>query len=86
IETGRWVVQVARTGYSADVAREGEGHQPPSGREQAVIVREVPLRTGSTIYTALGDRPFIAAVAGFLALGLGARRRSTGSVRPRRRA
>lgn len=86
IETGRWVVQVAPTGFSAFVSPEGDVHQRTSVSEQAVIVRDVPLRTGSTIYTALGDRPFVAAVAGFLALGLGARRRSTGSVRPRRRA
>jgi apolipoprotein N-acyltransferase len=77
---------VAPTGFSAFVSPEGDVHQRTSVSEQAVIVRDVPLRTGSTIYTALGDRPFVAAVAGFLALGLGARRRSTGSVRPRRRA
>lgn len=86
IETGRWVVQVAPTGFSAFVSPEGDVHQRTSVSEQAVIVRDVPLRAGSTIYTALGDRPFVAAVAGVLGLGLGLRRRRTRPVRSRRRA
>ena len=86
VETGRWVVQVAPTGFSAFVSPAGEVHQRTAVSEQEVIVREIPLRSGSTVYTALGDRPFIAALAGFLGLGLGLRRRTSGAPRPRRRA
>ena len=55
LETGRWVVQAATTGYSMFV--DHDGHildRIPIGK-QAVIVRDIPLRTGRTVYSYLGD-------------------------------
>ncbi|MFT6762332.1 MAG: apolipoprotein N-acyltransferase [Candidatus Aldehydirespiratoraceae bacterium] len=59
IETGRWVVQAAPTGFSAFVDADGTVVERTSQREQIVITRDVPLRSGTTWYVELGDRPFI---------------------------
>jgi len=58
IETGRWMVQVAPTGFSAFISPEGKVHQRTGTREQAVRVRRgVALRTGLTWYVRWGDLP-----------------------------
>jgi apolipoprotein N-acyltransferase len=61
-ETGRWVVQVSPTGFSAFVSPDGDVEQRTAVSEQRVIRREVPLRTGTTWYTRLGDVPWTVAV------------------------
>jgi apolipoprotein N-acyltransferase len=68
IESGRWVVQVSPTGFSAFVSPGGDVFQRTSVSEQAVLVRDVPLRSGSTWYTSLGDVPWTVAVALVLAM------------------
>lgn len=58
IESGRWLVQVAPTGFSAYVSPSGEVFQRTGTSERAVEVRrDVPLRTGLTWYTRYGDQP-----------------------------
>lgn len=58
IETGRWEVQVAPTGFSAFVTPTGGVLQRTSVSEQAVRVqRGVALRTGRTLYVRAGDDP-----------------------------
>lgn len=75
IETGRWVVQAAPTGFSAFVAPDGEVVERTTQREQVVITRDVALRSGSTWYVSLGDRPFIVALlAGFTLVMVRSRR------------
>lgn len=59
IETGRWVVQVAPTGFSAFVTPNGDVIDRTAVSEQAVIRHEVELRTGRTWYVAVGDAPWI---------------------------
>ena len=83
VETGRWVVQVSPTGFSAFVSPDGEVFQRTAVSEQRVITMDVPRRAGTTWYTTLGDTPWIAAVTAVLALtlwfgGAGLRRRSSG--------
>lgn len=63
IETGRWVVQVAPTGFSAFVDSAGGVHMRTAVSEQRVITRTIDIRTGETIYVRLGDKPWIAALA-----------------------
>jgi apolipoprotein N-acyltransferase len=64
IENGRWLVQVAPTGFSAFVSPDGRVEQRTGTREQAVRHQDVPLRTGFTWYTRFGDAPArVAAVA-----------------------
>jgi apolipoprotein N-acyltransferase len=85
IETGRWLAQAAPTGFSAFVSPEGDVFDRTSVSEQAVIIRDLPLRTGETWYVWLGDEPWFAAVGLVLAVALwcsGARfriRRRSGS-------
>ncbi|MCU1369743.1 MAG: lnt [Ilumatobacteraceae bacterium] len=57
IENGRWLVQVAPTGFSAFVSPEGKVEQRTATKERAVRHQAVPLRTGFTWYTRFGDTP-----------------------------
>jgi apolipoprotein N-acyltransferase len=70
IETGRWLVQAAPTGFSEFVTPDGDVLQRTGVSEQAVIRQRIELRTGRTWYVSLGDRPWIAAVAAELAASL----------------
>lgn len=79
IETGRWVVQAAPTGFTAFVSPDGDVVERSSQREQVVIVRDIELRAGETWYVSLGDRPFIAVLFALLILSLWASRRSNGA-------
>ena len=67
IETGRWVVQAAPTGFTAFVAPDGEVVERSGQREQIVITRDVALRTGETWYVRLSDRPFVVVLLVLLA-------------------
>ena len=79
IETGRWVVQAAPTGFTAFVSPDGEVVERSAQRERVVLVHDVELRDGETWYVRLGDGPIIAALAAVgvaaLAADLAARRR-----------
>jgi apolipoprotein N-acyltransferase len=59
METGRWVVQVAPTGFSAFVTPDGDVIERTSVGERAVIRHTVALRSGRTWYVTLGDLPFV---------------------------
>jgi apolipoprotein N-acyltransferase len=67
LETGRWVVQAAPTGFSAFVTPSGEVLDRTGVSERAVIRREVEMRRGETWYTVLGDAPVIAVMVAGLA-------------------
>ena len=70
LEQGRWEVQVAPTGFSAFVTDEADVLDRTGISEQAVRVREVPLREGRTIYSRLGEIPFVLAALAVVVLGL----------------
>lgn len=58
LETGRWLVQVSPTGFSAFISPEGVVHQRTGQREQAVEVRHgIEMRDGLTWYVRFGDTP-----------------------------
>ena len=59
IENGRWLVQVSPTGFSGVIGPDGALHERTKVSEQRVIYYDVPLRTGSTPYSDLGDRTLI---------------------------
>lgn len=63
LETGRWVVQAAPTGFTAIVDADGNVLQRTAVSERRILEAEVPMRTGFTWYTNLGDRPIIVALA-----------------------
>jgi apolipoprotein N-acyltransferase len=69
-ETGRWVVQVSPTGFSAFVDPDGGVHQRTDVSEQRVITFDVPLRTGTTWYMRTGNWPWAIAAALLLAIAL----------------
>ena len=75
LETGRWLVQVSPTGFSAFVSPSGQVFDRTGVSEQRVITREVQLRSGRTIYSYLGDMPFILImIASLLAIVIAGRR------------
>jgi len=75
LETGRWLVQVSPTGFSAFISPSGQVFNRTGISEQRVITREVQLRSGRTIYSHLGDMPFILImIASLLALLIAGRR------------
>lgn len=59
VETGRWVVQVSPTGFSAFISPDGEVFQRTDVSEQRVITMDVQPRAGTTWYGSLGDWPWI---------------------------
>ena len=59
VETGRWIVQVSPTGFSAFVSPDGEVLRRTDVSERKVITFDVPLRRGSTWYSTIGDWPWI---------------------------
>ncbi len=59
LETGRWVVQVAPTGFSAIIDPEGVVHQRSGISEADVLEASVPRRTGFTIATRVGNLPYL---------------------------
>lgn len=77
VETGRWVVQAAPTGFSAFVSPDGDVIARTAVSERAIIRHDVEVRTGRTWYVALGDWPFVVVLlATFAAVSLLDRRRS----------
>jgi apolipoprotein N-acyltransferase len=68
VESGRWVVQVSPTGFSAFVSPDGEVLQRTEVSEQRVITMDVPLREGSTVYSTIGDWPWYLAAVALLAI------------------
>ena len=68
IETGRWVLQTAPTGFTAVVDPTGDVLQRTSVSEREILYATVELRTGRTPYVRFGDAVALAvAAAGLLA-------------------
>lgn len=78
VESGRWVLQVAPTGFSAFIDPAGGVHQRTDVSEQAVIERTVDRLDGTTPAQALGDLPAVLLAAAALVWVLVPQRR----VRP----
>jgi len=75
IESGRWVVQAAPTGFSAFINPDGRIIQRTNISERAVIIDEVMLRSGTTWYARLGDLPLILVWISMIAVAWFATRR-----------
>jgi apolipoprotein N-acyltransferase len=66
LETGRWVLQAAPTGFSAIIEPDGTVRARTSIGEQAVLQDTVELRDGQTIATRVGRTPMLAIAAAFV--------------------
>jgi apolipoprotein N-acyltransferase len=75
IESGRFVVQAATTGYSLVVDPDGHVLQRIPIGKQAVIFHDVSIRTGRTVYSRLGDAPVVGGIVIIIAVGICRRRR-----------
>jgi apolipoprotein N-acyltransferase len=83
VEQGRWVVQVAPTGFSAFVTPSGAVIDRTAVSEERVLSHVVVERTGRTWYSRLGNKPVVAVL--LVVLG-GACLAGTGPFRRRRRS
>lgn len=70
IETGRWVVQAAPTGYSAIVDHRGRVRARSGLGRPALLAAEPGLRSGSTVFVVLGSTPWLAAALTFLVVSM----------------
>ncbi len=87
IETGRWVVQVSPTGFSAFVSPSGRIWDRTAQSVATWKIRTIELRQGWTWYTRLGDGPILAViVAAWLAIMYGPWRATLAALRTQRRA
>ncbi|MGH9119941.1 MAG: apolipoprotein N-acyltransferase, partial [Acidimicrobiales bacterium] len=66
IETGRWTLQVAPTGFTSIITDTGEVLQRTAISERAVLSGTVELRDGQTIATRVGDWPAVGLAVGAL--------------------
>lgn len=69
-ETGRWVVQISPTGFSAFIDPEGRVYDRTGVSEQVVLDRVIQMRSGDTIYVSLGDGPWIVSLMAVVGVGL----------------
>ncbi len=67
METGRWVLQAAPTGFSAVVSPDGDVIERTAVSEAAVVQQSVELRSGNTIATRVGIWPMLLISIGALA-------------------
>ncbi|MGH9226204.1 MAG: apolipoprotein N-acyltransferase, partial [Acidimicrobiales bacterium] len=63
VETGRWVVQAAPTGYSAVIDHRGRVRARSGLGSPAVLTEAVGLRTGRTLAVFLGEAPVVVLAA-----------------------
>lgn len=76
IETGRWVLQVAPTGFSAVITPNGRVVQRTAVSEREVVRATIELRGGRTWAVTGGDWPALAIALVALVAGWAARRRT----------
>lgn len=69
LQTGRWVVQVAPTGFTAIIDPDGVVHQRTGISESKVLYGDVPRRSGFTVATRLGSPVPLGGAA--IAVGIG---------------
>jgi len=89
LETGRWVVQAAPTGFSAFVTPTGKVLDRTDISGTAVATRAVKLRSGLTWYVRIGEKPVALAALVVLIVSIvlarrGRRRDSSSEVEPDR--
>jgi apolipoprotein N-acyltransferase len=68
LETGRWVVQAAPTGYSAVIDHRGRVIEQGGLGGAEVLTAGVDLRTGRTMFVSLGSAPWVLAALAVLLL------------------
>jgi apolipoprotein N-acyltransferase len=59
-EQGRWLLQIAPTGFSGFVDPDGRVYDRTQISEATIIDRTIPVRTGRTLYSRLGNVVYIA--------------------------
>ena len=61
-ETNRWTLQAATTGFSAVISPQGELKRRLGIGDANTLIVDVPLYSGRTLYSRLGDAPIIIAL------------------------
>ena len=82
LETGRWVVQAAPTGFTAIIDADGTVRQRTAVSERRVLYDRIELRDGRTWYVELGDRPFFVGLVALLGVSVVISRRNRHRASP----
>ena len=82
LETGRWVLQAAPTGFSAVVDADGDVLQRTGVSERKVLQATVERRSGQTIATRVGDWPMFLVALTLVAVGWVVERRRSAAPPP----
>lgn len=75
-EQGRWLIQVSPTGFSGFVSADGTMYDRTGITTQHVVEREIEIRQGRTLYSRLGNAPYIWALIVGLAVVVNRRTRA----------
>ena len=59
-EQGRWLLQISPTGFSGFFGPDGQMYDRTKVSEAAIIDHTIPVRTGRTLYSYLGNKVYIA--------------------------
>lgn len=76
VESGRWTIQVAPTGFSAIIGPDGTVHDRTGVSEKKVLMADLPLMTGSLPSQLFGETPALVLAALAFAFVAGVRRRA----------
>jgi apolipoprotein N-acyltransferase len=84
-ETGRWVLQVTPTGFTAVISPSGHVTKHSTLGQPAIISATVPMETGHTWYVDIGDAPIVLAALAIAVLAWSLARTQSSAVRHRDR-
>lgn len=80
VESGRWVIQVSPTGFSAVIDPTGRIHQIVGVGEKGTMITDVPLLAGTVPAQMFGELPALIAVGAILVWVTALRRRRSGDI------
>lgn len=80
VESGRWVVQVSPTGFSAVIDPTGKVHQLAGVGEQRTLIADIPLLAGTVPAQSFGELPVLVAVGAILVWVTELRRRQVDAM------
>lgn len=80
VESGRWVVQVSPTGFSAVIDPTGRVHQMVGVGDKGTMIADIPKLSGTVPAQLLGELPVLVAVGAMLSWVTALRRRRAASI------
>lgn len=80
VESGRWVIQVSPTGFSAVIDPTGRIHQMVGVGEKGTMIADIPLLSGTVPTQMFGELPALVAIGALLSWVTALRRRRSDAI------